>query len=112
MTERLQTRIGRTALKNPLIAAAAEHMIDENGVRRAILAGAGAVVVKSTNESPAAKDQLQRAEYVTLGADWEPVSWDKEAPAHVTLATRTGLTPQPFEAWLEQSVRLDRLARD
>ncbi|SEE38834.1 dihydroorotate dehydrogenase (NAD+) catalytic subunit [Rhizobiales bacterium GAS191] len=111
MTSRLHTRIGRTALKNPLIAAAAEHMIDEEGVRRAILAGAGAVVVKSTNESPAAKDQLQRAEYVALDANWEAVPWDREAPAHVTLATRSGLTPQPFDAWLEQSLRLDRLAR-
>ncbi|SEE19054.1 dihydroorotate dehydrogenase (NAD+) catalytic subunit [Rhizobiales bacterium GAS188] len=111
MTSRLHTRIGRTALKNPLIAAAAEHMIDEAGVRRAILAGAGAVVVKSTNESPAAKDQLQRAEYVALDANWEAVPWGREAPAHVTLATRSGLTPQPFDAWLEQSLRLDRLAR-
>ncbi|SDR53829.1 dihydroorotate dehydrogenase (NAD+) catalytic subunit [Rhizobiales bacterium GAS113] len=111
MTSRLHTRIGRTALKNPLIAAAAEHMIDEEGVRRAILAGAAAVVVKSTNESPAAKDQLQRAEYVALDANWEAVPWGREAPAHVTLATRSGLTPQPFDAWLEQSLRLDRLAR-
>ncbi|MFI4997156.1 MAG: tRNA-dihydrouridine synthase [Hyphomicrobiales bacterium] len=112
MTLRLQTRLGRTALKNPLIAAAAEHMIDEDGVRCAIMAGAGAVVVKSTNESQAAKDQLQRAEYVALGADWEIMPWGPETPAHATLATRSGLAPQPFDAWLEQSRRLDLLARD
>src|SRR5262249_11056867 len=104
--------VGRTPLKNPLIAAAAEHMIDEDGVRRAILAGAGAVVVKSTNESEAAKDQLRRAQYVALGAEWEALPWGPDTPAHATIATRSGLPPLPFDAWLEQSCRLDRLARD
>ena len=112
MGARLETRIGRTPLKNPLIAAAAEHMIDEEGARRAILAGAGAVVVKSTNESEAAKDQLQRAEYLALDADWEPIPWGPDAPAHATLATRSGLSPLLFDAWLEQNLRLDRLARE
>jgi dihydroorotate dehydrogenase (NAD+) catalytic subunit len=87
-------------------------MIDEEGVRRAILAGAGAVVVKSTNESEAAKDQLRRAEYVALDASWNPLPWGPETPPHATLATRSGLTPQPFESWLEQNRRLDRVARD
>jgi len=63
MTADLTTRIGAVTLKNPLIAAAAEHLIDEAGVRRAIAAGVGAVVVKSTNEREGGKDQLQRAEY-------------------------------------------------
>src|SRR5436853_3133994 len=54
----LSTRVGALTLKNPLIAAAAEHLIDEAGVRRAIAAGAGAVVVKSVNERDAARDQL------------------------------------------------------
>ena len=45
MTCSLATRIGRTALKNPLIAASAEHLIDADGVRAALKAGAGAVVV-------------------------------------------------------------------
>jgi dihydroorotate dehydrogenase (NAD+) catalytic subunit len=112
MGARLATSVGRTALKNPLIAAAAEHLIDEAGVRAAIAAGAGAVVVKSTNESDAAKDQLQRAEYVALGADWEALSWGPETPTLATLATRSGLTPQPFDEWLEQCVRLDRVARE
>ncbi len=48
---RLETRIGTVLLKNPVIAGSAEHLIDAEGVRRAIKAGAGAVVVKSTNES-------------------------------------------------------------
>jgi dihydroorotate dehydrogenase (NAD+) catalytic subunit len=112
LTRRLETGIGRTPLKNPLIAAAAEHLIEEEGVRRAILAGAGAVVVKSTNESEAAKEQLRRAEYVALGANWEVLPWGPETPAHATLATRSGLSPLPFDAWLEQSRRLDGFARE
>ena len=56
MTARLATRIGRTPLKNPLIAAAAEHMIDEEGVRRAILAGKKLVVSERAIVTPAARD--------------------------------------------------------
>lgn len=111
MTGRLDTRIGGLGLKNPVIAAAAEHMIEAAGVRAAIAAGAGAVVVKSANESAAARDQLQRAEYVALDAAWNPVPWGPDAPPEVTLATRSGLTPQDFDQWLEQAVSLDRLAR-
>lgn len=111
MTGRLETRIGGLGLKNPVIAAAAEHMIEAAGVEAAIAAGAGAVVVKSANESVAARDQLQRAEYVALDAAWDPVPWGPDAPPEVTLATRSGLTPQDFDQWLEQNVALDRLAR-
>lgn len=108
---RLRCSVGRVELKNPLIAAAAEHMIDATGVDMAIRAGAGAVVVKSTNESEAARDQLQRAEYVALGQDWRPVPWGADAPDDVTVASRSGLTPQSFPQWLEQTVTLDRTAR-
>ena len=66
LSARLQVSVGRVALKNPVIAGAAEHLTDADGIRRALKAGAGAVVVKSTNESPAARDQLQRAEYLAL----------------------------------------------
>nr|WP_282572137.1 dihydroorotate dehydrogenase [Roseomonas acroporae] len=107
----MEVTVGSLRLKNPVIAAAAEHMIDAAGVRAAIAAGAGAVVVKSTNESEAAKEQLRRAEYLALDADWRPVPWGPAAPRDVTLATRSGLAPQPFDAWLEQTVALDRLAR-
>jgi dihydroorotate dehydrogenase (NAD+) catalytic subunit len=70
----MTTRVSALTLKNPLIAAAAEHLIEEAGVRRAIRAGAGAVVVKSVNEREAAKDQLQRAEYAVLDEHWRPVA--------------------------------------
>ena len=107
---RLETRIGRLWLKNPVIAAAGEHMIEASGIASAILAGAGAVVGKSTNESPQAKDQLTRAQYVALGPDWQPVPWGHDAPK-ATILTRSGLSPLAFDDWLEQAVRMDALAR-
>ena len=110
MSADLTTRVGRMSLKNPLIAAAAEHLIDEAGVRRAIAAGAGAVVVKSINEREGGKDQLQRAEYAVLDDQWRPVPWNASAPMSATIACRSGLTPQSFDEWLEQTARLDREA--
>lgn len=106
---RLETAIGRITLKNPVIAAAGEHLIDAEGIRSAILAGAGAVVGKSCNESEAARDQLTRAEYVALGPDWRPVPWGPDAPK-ATILTRSGLTPLSFEAWLDQCREMDRFA--
>jgi dihydroorotate dehydrogenase (NAD+) catalytic subunit len=108
----LRSTIGRVALKNPLIAGSAEHLITADGVRRALKAGAGAVVVKSANESETARDQLQRAEYMVLDAEWRPVPWGPDTPAHAVVACRSGLTPQSFDAWLDQTAALDREARD
>jgi len=108
---RLDVSVGRTALKNPLIAGAAEHMIEAGGVLRALGAGAGAVVVKSINEMERGKDQLQRAEYMLLDEQWREMPWTKDAPATAFMATRSGLTPQAFDTWLEQTARLDREAK-
>lgn len=107
---RLETRIGSVLLKNPVIAGSAEHLIDADGVRRAIKAGASAVVVKSTNESHAARLQLQQAEYAVLDENWERIAWNAAAPRNAFIACRSGLTPQPFHAWLEQTARLDHEA--
>lgn len=108
---RLAVSVGRTALKNPLIAGSAEHMIEAGGVRRALAAGVGAVVVKSINEMERGKDQLQRAEYMLLDDQWREIPWTKDAPSTAFMATRSGLTPQAFDAWLEQSAALDREAK-
>jgi dihydroorotate dehydrogenase (NAD+) catalytic subunit len=107
----LATTFGRVNLKNPLIAGSAEHLIEVDGIRRALKAGAGAVVVKSVNESEAARDQLQRAEYMLLDERWNPVAWEPNAPAAAFVACRSGLTPQSFDQWLEQTVQMDREAR-
>lgn len=111
MSISLETVVGSIRIKNPVIAASGEHMIDEEGIRSAILAGAGAVVVKSTNESAAAKDQLLRAEYVALGPNWEPVAWGENTSRDATLLTRSGLTPLDFDQWIDQNLRMDQLAR-
>ncbi len=107
----LTTALGRVTLKNPLIAGSAEHLIEVDGIRRALKAGVGAVVVKSINETDAGRDQLQRAEYMLLDAHWNPVKWGPDAPASAFVACRSGLTPQPFDQWLEQTVQMDREAR-
>src|ERR1041385_7225920 len=111
MPAELRTNVGSVVLTNPLIAAAAEHFIEGKGVRRALQAGVGAVVVKSTNESQAAKEQLQRAEYMVLDEHWQPVPWSPAAPASATIACRSGLPPEPFDKWLEQTAQLDREAK-
>ena len=111
MSDRLITTVGRVTLKNPLIAGSAEHMIDADGVRRALQSGAGAVVVKSTNESMAARDQLLRAEYMALDEQWRPIPWSSTAPATAFIACRSGLTPQSVDDWLDQTSRLDREAQ-
>jgi dihydroorotate dehydrogenase (NAD+) catalytic subunit len=107
----LEILVGPTRLKNPVIAGAAEHLIDADGVRRALRAGVGAVVVKSTNESQAARDQLQQAEYMVLDDNWRQVPWGPSAPKSAFVACRSGLTPQSFDEWLEQTAILDREAR-
>src|ERR1700736_3552728 len=100
MSPAMEVEIGRIRLKNPLIAGSAEHLIEADGVRRALRAGIGAVVVKSTNESERGRDQLQRAEYMLLDEEWREMAWTPDAPATAFIACRSGLTPQGFEAWL------------
>ncbi len=107
----LTTTLGRVTLKNPLIAGSAEHLIEVDGIRRALKAGVGAAIVKSTNKSEAGRDQLQRAEYMLFDEHWNPVTWGPNAPASAFVACRSGLTPQPFDQWLEQTVRMDNEAR-
>lgn len=108
---RLNVTIGRTPLKNPLIAGSGEHLIESSGVRRALRAGVGAVVVKSTNEQERGRDQLQRAEYMLLDDDWREVPWTPHAPSTAFIACRSGLTPRSFPAWLDHTAELDREAR-
>ena len=105
------TTIGRVRLKNPLIAGPAEHLIDEDGVRRALETGVGAIVLKSINETQSAKEQLQSAEYVALDEQWRPVNWGPDAPLATTIACRSGLGNASFEQWLDTAVRLDHEAR-
>jgi dihydroorotate dehydrogenase len=79
-------------------------------LRAAVDAGAAAVVVKSTNESEAARRQLAAAEYALLDADWaeiEPASADRSS----TLLNRSGLSSLGFDDWLHMVVLADAYAR-
>lgn len=111
MSNRLATTFGRVSLRNPLIAGPADHLIDEDGARRTLKTGVGAIVLKSINETQSAKDQLQSAEYAALDERWRPVKWGPDAPLSTTIACRTGLGPMSFEQWLDHAIRLDREAR-
>lgn len=111
MTTRLETSIGPLRLKNPVIAGPAEHLADPDNVRRALRTGVGAVVLKSTNESEGAREQLERAEYAVFDAQWRMAEWGPDAPLAATVATRSGMMRIPFEQWLEQAVALDRDAK-
>jgi dihydroorotate dehydrogenase (NAD+) catalytic subunit len=106
----LGVTIGALRLKNPLIAGAAEHLIEEAGVRRALAAGASVVVMKSTNEVEAAKVQLDAAEYAVFDETWQRQDWNGSAPASAFIACRSGLYPGTFDQWLERLARLDREA--
>lgn len=108
---RLNVTVAGIDLKNPLIAGSAEHLIDAGGVRRALRAGVGAVVVKSINETESGRDQLQRAEYMLFDGDWREIPWTPDAPATAFMANRSGLTPLSFDVWLDHIVQLDREAK-
>src|ERR1700742_2368098 len=108
----LGVTIGALRLKNPLIAGAAEHLIEEAGVRRALRAGAAVVVMKSTNEVAAAKVQLDAAEYAVFDENWRRCDWNPAAPESAFIACRSGLYPGNFDQWLESVARLDREAAD
>jgi len=110
MAGELSVSIGALRLKNPLVAGAAEHLIEEAGVRAALRAGAAVVVMKSTNEVEAAKTQLQAAEYAVFDETWQRREWSASAPASAFIACRSGLYPDTFASWLESVSRLDREA--
>ena len=107
----LTTTIGAVTLKNPLVAGAGEHTMSAAGIERALALGAGAVVAKSTNESEAARRQLDRTDYALLDSEWRRLPWNFSPPPDAQLFCRSGLAQQQFAPWLEMVARLDRAAR-
>ncbi len=107
----LSTHIGAVALKNPLICGSGEHTMSAAGIERCLTRGASAVVAKSTNESEAAKRQLDRTDYALLDSTWRRLPWNFAPPPDAQLFCRSGLAQQKFEPWLEMVARLDRAAR-
>lgn len=110
-THRLESRVGALVLKNPVICGAGEHTITGDAIRAALRHGAGAVVAKSTNESQAARDQLDRTDYALLDGRWQPVPWHEAGSRDATLLCRSGLLQRDFDGWLDELVTLDAEAR-
>ncbi|MFD4254437.1 dihydroorotate dehydrogenase [Amycolatopsis thermoflava] len=104
----LTTTVGPLRLKNPVLAASSEATMTEEGILGCLDAGAGAVVAKSVNESPAAARQLHIADYALLGATGEPVPWPHRTGGE-TLLCRSGLAP--LEGWLAMLERTQVYAR-
>jgi dihydroorotate dehydrogenase len=111
MSRDLSVPVGAVTLKNPVICGAGEHLIEAAGVESALQAGAGAIVIKSVNESEAARAQLDLTDYALLDSHWRRLPWDFAPPRDSHLFCRSGLTPKKFDEWLEMVVRLDRKAR-
>ena len=110
---RLNVAVGKTQLKNPIIAGSAEHLIDALGFLDALCAvGRGAVVVKSVNELRSAPATSCCAPNTCCStATGEKFPGTPEVPSTAFMATRSGLTPQSFEVWLDQTAQLDREAK-
>ncbi|MDH3236159.1 MAG: dihydroorotate dehydrogenase [Alphaproteobacteria bacterium] len=107
----LAVEIGGIRLKNPVICGSGEHLIEAAGIEAALQAGAGAVVMKSTNDSGVAKTQLARADYLLLDSDWRALEWDGSPPRDAHLFCRSGLSPLAFDDWLKLLAESDKRAR-
>jgi dihydroorotate dehydrogenase len=110
MNNRLHSRIGSVTLKNPVICGAGEHTMTGDAIRTALKHGAAAVVAKSTNESQAAKDQLDRTDYALFDTHWNAVPWHQAGSRDATLFCRSGLVQRDFDGWLDELATLDREA--
>lgn len=102
----LAVEVGGVALANPVICGSGEHLIEPSGVLAAVAAGAGAVVVKSVNESDAARRQLRHTDYALYDASWRRLDWDGDPPPEASLLNRSGLYPHRYGTWLEATAAL------
>lgn len=105
--DRLRTRVGAITLKNPVICGSGEHTMDGVRIRAALAAGAGAVVAKSTNESIAAKRQLDQTDYALFDASWNRLAWNHRPPPDAVLFCRSGLVQRDFDGWVDELAQLD-----
>jgi dihydroorotate dehydrogenase len=107
----LSTHLDALRLRNPVIAASCEYTMTEDGIRACVDAGAGAVVAKSVNESPAAARQLDIADYTLLDAAVVPRPWDG-AVGDETLFNRSGLAQTGIDDWVAMLDRTHRYAAE
>ncbi len=106
----LSVELGGLSLKNPLICGSGEHLMTASGIRAAIGAGAAAVVAKSTNESAAARNQLDCTDYLRMSSMLETVDWHDPDDTGLNLLGRSGLVQRDPREWLDQLAELDAQA--
>lgn len=106
----LSVRIGSIELRNPIIAGSGDHLQTAAGIRAALGAGAAVVVAKSINETAAAREQLERAEYRLFDENWEPQPWTFRQPVPPFMLSRSGLISRDVEEWVSEVASLDREA--
>ncbi|MFT7601973.1 MAG: dihydroorotate dehydrogenase (NAD+) catalytic subunit [Acidimicrobiales bacterium] len=106
MTDRLAINVGGLTLRNPIICGSGEHVIRPGGVRAAIDAGVGAVMVKSANENEGARRQLAHTDYALFDSSWNQLAWDGSPPPDASLLNRSGLYPGSWADWLEMTTGL------
>jgi len=107
----LSVTVGGLRLKNPIIAAAGEHLQTVSGIRAALANHAAIAVAKSINETPAAKRQLEQADYRLLDDDWNPQAWMFQAPIPPFLLNRSGLINREIDDWADTLGMLDDEAK-
>ena len=81
-------------------------MIEPDGVRAALQTGVGAVVVKSTNENPAAGRQLGHTDYAMFDSAWRRLPWNFDPPQDASLLNRSGLSPHNLDRWITDVAKL------
>ena len=82
--KKLEIDIGDIKLKNPIICGSAEHFIEKAGIMNAINMGAAAVVAKSSNESNAAKIQLDKTDYSLIDSKLDNINWKEKKDRYLT----------------------------
>jgi dihydroorotate dehydrogenase (NAD+) catalytic subunit len=109
MPPSLGVALGSLELKNPVVVASGEWAMTGESIRAALAAGAAAVVAKSTNESEAARRQLDDAAYVLLDEEWRPTG---HATRATSLFNRSGLVRDSVDAWAATLAEADLHARE
>lgn len=92
--------VGGLFVKNRVWVGSSELSMTLEGIRACIDAGAGAVIAKSVNESQAARDQLDIADYVFVDPSHKEVV-GRPPTAADSLFNRSGLAQSSLDDWLE-----------
>ncbi|MFE5703389.1 dihydroorotate dehydrogenase [Rhodococcus koreensis] len=95
----IETTVAGFTTKNPIWVGSSEMTMSLDGIRACIDAGAGAVIAKSINESQAARDQLDIADYAFL-TDNHHRAEPPNIPIGGSLFNRSGLAQSSLDDWL------------